>query len=148
MEKNKNYWNKGLPYLDGIEFYHVLPFSPELGSAILSGRVDYVRITDPVTARKAKATPGMSTTAFNQSVIQGTWVNNKKKPFDDPRVRRALHLAFDRPVADRRRQGRDADAGRRLHLSVLRIRHADGGAGQAGRLSGRSRPPRSRKRRR
>ena len=98
MEKNPNYWNKGLPYLDGIEFYHALPFSTELGSAVLSGRVDYIRITDPVTARKAKATPGLSTTAFNQSVIQGTWVNSKKKPFDDPRVRRALHLAFDRPA--------------------------------------------------
>src|SRR5437899_3655578 len=33
MEKNPNYWNKGLPYLDGVEFYHVLPFSTELGSA-------------------------------------------------------------------------------------------------------------------
>ncbi len=98
MEKNPNYWNKGLPYLDGIEFYHALPFSTELGSAILSGRVDYIRITDPVTARKAKATPGLSTTAFNQSVIQATWVNSKRKPFDDPRVRRALHLAFDRPA--------------------------------------------------
>jgi peptide/nickel transport system substrate-binding protein len=98
MEKNPNYWNKGLPYLDGVQFYSLIPFSPELGSAILSNRVDYGRIVDPVTARKAKTTPGMSTTAFNQSVIQGTWVNNKKKPFDDPRVRRALHLAFDRPV--------------------------------------------------
>ena len=98
MERNPNYWNKGLPYLDGIEFYHALPFSTDLGSAILSGRVDYIRITDPVTARKAKATPGLSTTAFNQSVIQGTWVNSKRKPFDDPRVRRALHLAFDRPA--------------------------------------------------
>lgn len=98
MEKNKNYWNKGLPYLDGIEFYHALPFSPELGSALLSNRVDYGRIVDPVTARKAKTTPGMSATDFYQSVIQGTWVNNKKKPLDDPRVRRALHLAFDRPV--------------------------------------------------
>jgi peptide/nickel transport system substrate-binding protein len=98
MERNKDYWNKDLPYLDGIEFYHALPFSTELGSAVLSGRVDYIRITDPVTARKAKATPGMSTTAFNQSVIQGTWVNTKKKPLDDARVRRALHLAFDRPT--------------------------------------------------
>jgi len=98
MERNPNYWNKGLPYLDSIEFYHALPFSTDLGSAILSGRVDYIRITDPVTARKAKATPGLSTTAFNQSVIQGTWVNSKRKPFDDPRVRRALHLAFDRPA--------------------------------------------------
>ena len=98
MEKNPNYWNKGLPYLDGVQFYSLIPFSSELGSAILSNRVDYGRIVDPVTARKAKSAPGMSTTSFNQSVIQGTWVNNKKKPFDDPRVRRALHLAFDRPV--------------------------------------------------
>ena len=98
MERNPNYWNKGLPYLDGVQFFSLIPFSTDLGSAILSNRVDYGRIVDPVTARKAKATPGMSTTAFNQSVIQGTWVNNKKKPFDDPRVRRALHLAFDRQV--------------------------------------------------
>ena len=96
FEKNPNYWNKGLPYLDGITFYHALPFSTELGSAILSGRVDYVRITDPVTWGKAKNTPGMSVARFNQSVIQGTWANSKKKPFDDPRVRRAMHLAFDR----------------------------------------------------
>jgi ABC-type transport system substrate-binding protein len=98
MEKNANYWNKGLPYLDGIEFYHALPFSPELGSALLSTRVDYGRIVDPVTARKAKETKGMSSTNFYQSVIQGTWVNSKKKPLDDPRVRRALHLVFDKPV--------------------------------------------------
>jgi ABC-type transport system substrate-binding protein len=98
MEKNANYWNKGLPYLDGIEFYHALPFSPELGSALLSNRVDYGRIVDPVTARKAKETKGMSSTNFYQSVIQGTWVNSKKKPLDDPRVRRALHLVFDKPV--------------------------------------------------
>jgi ABC-type transport system substrate-binding protein len=98
MEKNPNYWNKGLPYLDGVEFYHVLPFSPEMASAILSGRVDYVRITDPVTARKAKATPGMTATDYYQSVIQATWVNNKKKPLDDPRIRRAMHLVLDKPV--------------------------------------------------
>jgi len=98
LEKNPNYWNKGLPYLDGVEVYHVLPFSPEMASAILSGRVDYVRVTDPVTTRKAKATPGMSTATYYQSVIQATWVNSKKKPLDDPRVRRAMHLVLDKPV--------------------------------------------------
>src|SRR6266850_5121415 len=98
MEKNPNYWNKGLPYLDGVEFYHVLPFSPEMASAILSGRVDYVRVTDPVTARKAKATPGLTATDYYQSVIQATWVNTKKKPLDDPRVRRAMHLVLEKPV--------------------------------------------------
>jgi ABC-type transport system substrate-binding protein len=98
MEKNSNYWNKGLPYLDGVEFYHVLPFSPEMASAILAGRVDYVRATDPVTTRKAKATQGMSTATYYQSVVHATWVNTKKKPFDDPRVRRAMHLVLDKPV--------------------------------------------------
>ncbi|HEY3618817.1 MAG TPA: ABC transporter substrate-binding protein [Candidatus Sulfotelmatobacter sp.] len=98
MEKNSNYWNKGLPYLDGVEFYHVLPFSPEMASAILAGRVDYVRATDPVTTRKAKATQGMSTATYYQSVVHATWVNTKKKLFDDPRVRRAMHLVLDKPV--------------------------------------------------
>jgi len=98
MEKNPNYWNKGLPYLDGIEFYHVLPFSPEMASAILSNRVDYVLATDPVTFRKAKAMPEISTDTHYQSVVHATWINNKKKPLDDPRVRRALNLALDHPV--------------------------------------------------
>jgi len=98
MEKNPNYWNKGLPYLDGIEFYHALPFSPELGSGLLSGRLDYARILDPVTQRKVQSTQGMTGLNFYQSVIQATWMNNKKKPMDDPRVRRAFHLALDKPV--------------------------------------------------
>jgi ABC-type transport system substrate-binding protein len=98
MKRNPDYWNKGLPYLDGITFYHALPFSTELGSAILSGRVDYIRITDPVTAKKAQQTPHLKTAQFNQSVIQGVWTNSKRKPLDDPRVRRAFHLAFDRPT--------------------------------------------------
>src|SRR5580700_11178483 len=98
FEKNKNYWNNPLPYLDGIEFYHALPFSTELGSSILSGRTDYIRITDPVTVRKAKETPGLKTTQFNQSVIQGVWLNHKKPPLNDPRVLCVLHLAFDRPA--------------------------------------------------
>jgi len=98
MERNKTYWNQGVPYLDGIEFYNLIPFSTELGSSVLSGRVDYSRICDPVSARKAASVPHLKTARFYQSVIQATYVNNAKKPFDDPRVRRAMHLAFDRPV--------------------------------------------------
>jgi peptide/nickel transport system substrate-binding protein len=98
FERNKNYWNKGLPYLDGLEFYHALPFSPEMSAALLGHRVDYVRVTDPGTIKRVKATPGMLTAEYYQADVQGVWVNNKHKPFDDPRVRRALHLVLDRPV--------------------------------------------------
>src|SRR5882672_2219843 len=78
MERNPNYWNRGLPYLDGFEVYHLLPFSPELGSAILSGRVDYARALDPGTFGKAGTNPGLSTAKFYQSVIHATWINAKK----------------------------------------------------------------------
>jgi ABC-type transport system substrate-binding protein len=98
MERNQNYWNKGLPYLDGLEVYHLLPFSPELGAAILSGRVDYARALDPGTYRKAQAVPALSTAKFYQSVIHAVWINNKRPPFNDPRVRRAVHLLCDRQV--------------------------------------------------
>ena len=98
MERNPDYWNEGLPYLDGMEFYHFDAFSPALGGALLTGKIDYGRLLDPVTLQKVQNTPGMMGTNFYQSVIQAVWVNNAKKPFDDPRVRRAMHLVFDRPV--------------------------------------------------
>src|SRR5262245_36411332 len=98
QERNPNYWNKGLPYLDRLEIYHMMPFSPELGSSFLAGKLDYARLLDPVSWRKAKEMQGVTATAFNQSVIQAFWVNMKKKPFQDVRVRRAIHLAMDRPT--------------------------------------------------
>ncbi|MEJ0020867.1 MAG: ABC transporter substrate-binding protein [Acetobacteraceae bacterium] len=41
---------------------------------------------------------GMQSAEYYQADVQGVWVNNKHKPYDDPRVRRALHLVLDRPV--------------------------------------------------
>ncbi|HEX3175673.1 MAG TPA: ABC transporter substrate-binding protein [Methylomirabilota bacterium] len=97
MERNPNYWNKGLPYVDRLEIYNLPPFSPELGSSFLSGKVDYARLLDPVSWRKAKEMPGVTAAAFNQSVIQAFWTNmQKNKALADPRVRRAIHLAMDR----------------------------------------------------
>jgi len=98
MERNANYWNKGLPYVDRLEIYNLPPFSPELGSSFLAGKIDYGRLLDPVSWRKAKEMPNVTAAAFNQSVIQAFWTNMKRKPLADPRVRRAIHLAMDRPA--------------------------------------------------
>ncbi|HEU4370957.1 MAG TPA: ABC transporter substrate-binding protein, partial [Methylomirabilota bacterium] len=95
MERNPSYWNKGLPLVDKLEIYHMFPFSPELGSAFLSGKVDYARLLDPVSWRKAKEMQGVTAAAFNQSVIQAFWTNmQKNKALADRRVRRAIHLAM------------------------------------------------------
>src|SRR5262249_52516371 len=97
QERNPNYWNKGLPLVDRLEIYHLPPFSPELGAAFLSGKIDYARLLDPVSWRKAKEMPGVTAGVFNQSVIQAFWTNTQKnKALADPRVRRAIHLAMDR----------------------------------------------------
>jgi len=97
MDRNPDYWNKGLPLVDRLEIYHMFPFSPELGSAFLSGKVDYARLLDPVSWRKAKEMQGVTAAAFSQSVIQAFWTNmQKNKALADPRVRRAIHLAMDR----------------------------------------------------
>ncbi len=98
MERNPDYWNEGLPYLDGIEFYHLPPFSPQLGAALLAGNLDYARLLDPVSLKTVQGTPGMSGTDYYQSVIQAIWVNNEREAFRDPRVRRAIHLVLDRAV--------------------------------------------------
>ena len=74
-----------------------LPFSPELGASILAGKVDYARLLDPVSWRKAKEMQGVTAGVFNQSVIQAFWTNmQKNKALADPKVRRAIHLAMDR----------------------------------------------------
>ncbi|MGQ4809794.1 HTH-type transcriptional regulator SgrR [Candidatus Entotheonellaceae bacterium PAL068K] len=98
LKKNPDYWNPELPYVDRLEIYHLPPFSPELGAALLGGKLDYARLLDPVSGRKVAETPGMSSTAFFQSVIQAVWINTNKPPFNDPRVRRAMHLVLDKAV--------------------------------------------------
>jgi len=99
QERNPNYWNKPLPNVDRLEIYHLPAFSPELGSAFLSGKIDYARLLDPVSWRNAKEMPGVTAAVFNQSVIQAFWTNmQKNKALADPRVRRAIHLAMDRPA--------------------------------------------------
>ncbi len=137
MEKNRDYWNEGLPYLDGIEFYHFAGFSPELGAALLARRIDYGRLLDPVTLRKAQATPGMSGTDFYQSAIHAVTVNNTKKPFDDPRVRRAFHLVCNRPVLVEAVKDIAPMLSRRVYLSLLGVCHAAGQTVRAARLPGR-----------
>ena len=59
LEKNPQYWNTGLPYLDRLEIYHLGPWSPELAAALLAGKIDYARVVDPVTMQKVRATPRM-----------------------------------------------------------------------------------------
>jgi peptide/nickel transport system substrate-binding protein len=97
LERNPDYWNPELPYLAGIEVYH-LEFGPKTGAACLAHTIDVCWGIDPISERKAKNIKGMHTTRIYPTTYWGLWLNLRVKPFDDVRVRRAINLVLDKPA--------------------------------------------------
>src|SRR5215510_4003820 len=97
LERNPDYWNPALPYLDGIEVYH-LDVGQKTGAACLAHIIDYCFAIDPISEQKAKKIRGLHTARIYPHAPHGLWFNLKKKPFDDVRVRRAINLVLDKPA--------------------------------------------------
>ncbi|MDQ6602883.1 MAG: ABC transporter substrate-binding protein [Chloroflexota bacterium] len=94
--KNPNYWNKDLPYLDSVEMLHVPAFS-DRGTAVLTGRADYSPNVAKETWDEGQKHPDtIKGTLVAQFGCYQVVINTRKKPFDDPRVRRACFLALNR----------------------------------------------------
>jgi peptide/nickel transport system substrate-binding protein len=96
--RNPEYFIAGLPYLDGFRAIFIKEEAPQL-AAIRGGRA-FVNFR----ALPPKAVDELRTSMDDQIKVQespwncGLFVaaNHNVKPFDDPRVRRALTLALDR----------------------------------------------------
>jgi peptide/nickel transport system substrate-binding protein len=98
LERNPNYWKKGLPYLDGITYFIIKDTSAR-AKAIRSGRTDVeFRGLPPsdVDAMKAQMGDKIVVTYPRALFNWGVGVNVDRKPLDDERVRKALTLAIDR----------------------------------------------------
>jgi peptide/nickel transport system substrate-binding protein len=96
--KNPNYYHKGLPHLDHI----VGVFAPKEATRVAAIRSDQAAIEfrglPPSAADELKKDLDDQITVQESPWNCGSdlFFNEKKKPFDDPRVRRALSLAIDR----------------------------------------------------
>jgi peptide/nickel transport system substrate-binding protein len=98
LERNPDYWKKGLPHLDGIKYFIITDTSAR-AKAIRSGRVDAeLRFLPPGDADAIKQQLGDKVVVAAPRSIGnfGVTLNVDKKPFDDERVRLALTLALDR----------------------------------------------------
>ncbi|MBI4081162.1 MAG: ABC transporter substrate-binding protein [Candidatus Lambdaproteobacteria bacterium] len=97
LEKNPNYFVKGRPYMDGIN-YVIIPNRGTRLAAMQSGQLDisYPTESDQTAYELYKDVPGMrhfrSTTNSNFNVI----LNLKKPPFDNLKVRKAISMVLDR----------------------------------------------------
>jgi peptide/nickel transport system substrate-binding protein len=98
MERNPNYWKKGLPYMDGIKYY-IIKDDGARAKSIRADRTDVeLRGFAPTEAEGIKNQLGDKVVVAypGQPGQWGIAFNVDKKPFDDVRVRQAISLAIDR----------------------------------------------------
>jgi peptide/nickel transport system substrate-binding protein len=96
LKRNPNYYESGLPYLDGIE-YRIIPDEAARLAALRTGAIHYTWSADPLIDEQVKAMPGVVMLAPKGYCAQHTLaMNQTKPPFNDVRVRRAVSVGMNR----------------------------------------------------
>jgi len=98
VTRNPDYWKEGRPYLDGIEYTVIRNLSTAI-LAFVAGQFDMTfgyGVTAPllkdVNHQMPEAICELAPIGVNRSLI----ANREKPPFDNPDLRQAMALSFDR----------------------------------------------------
>jgi len=95
LVKNPDYFEKGLPKLDGVTL-RIVPESAARMAALESGAVDIVWSMPYESVEKFKNHPDVRTDGVSTPTWDGVILNNDRPPFNDVRVRQALALTIDK----------------------------------------------------
>ncbi len=98
LVKNPDYWKKGLPYLDGIEFNIITNRSTAI-LAFVAGKFDMTfptHITIPLLKDVKSQAPNAICVVEPTNVSTNIIVNSSAPPFDSLDIRHAMALALDR----------------------------------------------------
>ena len=98
LTKNLDYWKKGLPYLDGIE-YSIIPNRSTAILAFTAGKYDVTfpfEIPIPLVADIKSQAPQAVCEIATSNVSTNLLVNSTAAPFNNPDIRRAMALVLDR----------------------------------------------------
>ncbi|MGE0419462.1 MAG: ABC transporter substrate-binding protein, partial [Acetobacteraceae bacterium] len=98
VERNPNYWKKGLPYLDAIEF-RIVPNRGTRMLGLVAGKFDISYPTDvsvPLLRDLKNQAPQVQCKLRLTNVSTNLIINRDVAPFNNPDIRRALALTIDR----------------------------------------------------
>jgi len=95
VERFNDYWNEGLPYLDGVSFFSV--GTPQRDALCIANQVDYCWNISPVAVDEMAKIDGTTSHIWQGAAANALWFNIEKGlPWSDARVRRAVNLVTDR----------------------------------------------------
>ena len=98
LTRNPDYWKKGFPYLDGIE-YTIIPNRSTAILAFVAGKFDITfptEVTVPLLKDVKSQAPNAICDLEPTNVSTNLIINRESPPFDNADVRRAVALALDR----------------------------------------------------
>ncbi|HYR93011.1 MAG TPA: ABC transporter substrate-binding protein [Methylomirabilota bacterium] len=95
LEANKDYYVAGQPYLDGVRI-NVVPDETAVTAALRTKAADMAILFDPKVARTLRSETGVTLSAKPSLSYNLLFVNTKRKPFDNLKVRQAIAYAIDR----------------------------------------------------
>jgi peptide/nickel transport system substrate-binding protein len=96
VTRNPDYWKKGRPYLDGIQYTIIKDVSTRLLSFIAGKDDIYFGVTIPQLKDVKKEAPDAICQVVTANVARNLIINGDKAPFDNPDLRRAMSLSLDR----------------------------------------------------
>src|SRR5213594_3558814 len=95
FEANKSYYVEGQPYLDGVRI-NVVPDESGLAAALRTKAADMAIVTDAKVARTLRNESGVTLSAKPSLSYNLLFLNTKRKPLDNVKVRQAIAYAIDR----------------------------------------------------
>ncbi|HEV8534930.1 MAG TPA: ABC transporter substrate-binding protein [Candidatus Limnocylindria bacterium] len=95
FEANKDYYVSGQPYLEGVRI-NVIPDETGIVAALRTKAADMGIIFDAKVARTLRSESGVNLSAKPSLSYNLLFVNTRRKPFDNLKVRQAIAYAIDR----------------------------------------------------
>ncbi|AMM21655.1 hypothetical protein AX769_17775 [Frondihabitans sp. PAMC 28766] len=95
LTANKNYWQKGKPYLSSVT-WNVVPDANTRKLQVQGGQIDIDDTPDWSSLASLKSASGVNAETFPSTQIDYIAFNQKRAPFNDPHIRTAISEATDR----------------------------------------------------